>query len=84
VKQGTGNRKAGDQKVEPRGKFVNPGAVSYLGNKLGNHADNKDMTLKPTPFNAGSVPRGSSPGGFGKQGPGAGRNIFKSGTQGKH
>jgi len=26
-----------DRKVEPTPKTVNPGAVSYLGEKLGNH-----------------------------------------------
>lgn len=62
------------QKREPQGTFVNPGAVSYLGNKLGNHADNKDMTLRPTPFSAGR----------GYKAPGIGMSVHKSGTQGKH
>lgn len=74
MKQGTGNRTGGQQKVEPRNQFVNPGAVSYMGNKLGNHADNRDMTLRPTPYNAGR----------GANAPSIGVTTHKNGTQGKH
>lgn len=74
MKQGTGNRKAGDQKVEPRSQFVNPGAVAQMGNKMGNHADNKDMTLRPTPWNAGR----------GANAPSIGETRHKTGSQGKH
>lgn len=39
------------QKQEPRAHGVNPGAVSYLGNKIGNHTtDDGDFTLKSTPW----------------------------------
>jgi len=43
-----------DRKVEPTPKTVNPGAVSYLGEKLGNHTtDGGDFTLRPTPWSDG-------------------------------
>lgn len=72
-----------DRKVEPQGKYINPGAVSRLGTKMGNHADNKDMTLRPTPWSSGPTVKGSSPR-YAGQGPGAGRTIRPSGSQGKH
>lgn len=74
MKQGTGNSRSGDRKIEPRNQFVNPGAVAQMGNKMGNHADNRDMTLRPTPFNAGR----------GANAPSIGTTTHKSGTQGRH
>ena len=65
-----------DQKVEPNPKAVNPGAVSYLGNKLGNHTtDEGDFTFNGTPWDAGR----------GYRAPGI-RNITsrKGGSQGKY
>jgi len=65
-----------DQKVEPNPKAINPGAVSYLGNKLGNHTtDEGDFTFKGTPMDAGR----------GYRAPGI-RNITsrKGGSQGKY
>jgi hypothetical protein len=52
MKQGRADSKGpSGYKVEPKPKGVNPGAVSYLGNKLGNHTtDDGDFTLKPTPW----------------------------------
>jgi len=43
-----------DRKVEPKPKFINPGAVSYLGEKVGNHStDTGDFTFKATPWSDG-------------------------------
>jgi len=64
-----------DRKVEPSPKAVNPGAVSYLGNKLGNHAmDTGDMTLKTTPWDAGR----------GYMAPPIGSKRHKGGSQGSY
>lgn len=62
-------------KTEPKPQTVNPGAVSYLGEKLGNHATDKgDFDLRKTPWDAG---RGYSA-------PSIGNKQHKSGSQGKH
>jgi len=64
-----------DRKVEPSGKFVNPGAVSYLGEKVGNHTTEAgDFAFNATPWNAG---RGYSA-------PAIGTKRHKSGSQGEH
>lgn len=53
-----------DQKIEPHAKAVNPGAVSYLGNKLGNHTTDKGtFPLQRTEWDAGrgyEAPKGVS------------------------
>lgn len=64
-----------DHKVEPNAKAVNPGAVSYLGEKLGNHStDRGDFTLRGTPWDAGR----------GYMAPAIGSKRHKSGSQGEH
>jgi hypothetical protein len=64
-----------DRKVEPSPKGVNPGAVSYLGNKMGNHTtDDGDFTLKSTPWDAGR----------GYRAPGIGSTTHGKGSQGKY
>lgn len=64
-----------DRKVEPTAKGVNPGAVSYLGEKLGNHAtDVGDMTLRSTPWSDGR----------GYMAPSIGTKRHKNGSQGEH
>lgn len=64
-----------DQKVEPNAKAVNPGAVSYLGNKLGNHTmEGGDMTLRPTPWSDGR----------GYMAPSIGKKRWNSGSQGEY
>jgi len=64
-----------DRKVEPSGKFVNPGAVSYLGESVGGHStDTGDYPFNATPWNAG---RGYSA-------PTIGTKRHKSGSQGEH
>lgn len=64
-----------DQKIEPKPTAVNPGAVSYLGEHLGNHATDKgDFDLKKTPWDAG---RGFSA-------PSIGSKKHKSGSQGSY
>ena len=76
------------QKVEPNSKAVNPGAVSYLGNKLGNHVM-EDGVVSPnggaTPWSAG---RGYNPPPYSTStdgsAPGAGMVTRRSGSQGKY
>ncbi len=64
-----------DQKIEPRSQGKNPGAVSYLGEMLGDHAsDGGDFTLQKTAMDAG---RGYSA-------PSIGTTRHKTGSQGKH
>lgn len=64
-----------DRKVEPTSKAVNPGAVSYLGNKMGNHTtDDGDFTLKADPWSAGR----------GYHAPGIGTTTHGKGSQGKY
>lgn len=75
------------QKPEPNSKAVNPGAVSYLGNKLGNHVM-EDGVVSPdggaTPWSSG---RGYNPPPYSTStdgsAPGAGMIVHKSGSQGK-
>ena len=64
-----------DQKVEPNPKGVNPGAVSYLGTSLGNHAmDTGDMSANYTKWSAGR----------GYKAPGIGTKTHSRGSQGKY
>ena len=64
-----------DRKVEPSPKFVNPGAVSYLGEKVGNHStDTGDFTFQATPWS----------GGRGYKAPGIGQKCHKTGSQGEY
>jgi len=74
------------QKVEPNPKAVNPGAVSYLGSKLGNHTtDDGDFTFKGTPWSAGKGYSAPSPKtGWDGSAPGAGMTTRKGGSQGKY
>jgi hypothetical protein len=43
MKQGTGNRVRGDQKVEPTSRAINPGGVNNLGSFAGNHTAEGDI-----------------------------------------
>ena len=87
MKQGQADIKGPrDQKVEPRPKIKSPAAVSYLGNAKGDHAtDSGDFTPNYPNMNLGN---GFSPNGpvegWDGVGPGAGRVIRSSGSQGKH
>jgi hypothetical protein len=64
-----------DQKVEPNAKAVNPGAVSYLGNKQGNHTtESGDFTPNLTPWSDGR----------GYMAPSIGQKRHKSGSQGEY
>lgn len=64
-----------DRKVEPNPKAVNPGAVSYLGNKLGNHTtETGDFPLNSTPWDAGR----------GYLAPSIGQKRHKNGSQGEY
>lgn len=89
MKQGRADRYGPTgQKVEPNAKGVNPGAVSYLGNKLGNHIMGDGVVGRDggaTPWSAG---RGYNPPPYKTStdgnAPGAGMNIKKGGSQGKY
>ena len=76
MKQGRADVKGPyDQKVEPKAKGVNPGAVSYLGNKLGNHTtDDGDFTLRPTPWSTDGY---NAP-------PVKGKKVNPKGSQGRY
>ncbi len=64
-----------DSKVEPSPKGVNPGAVSYLGEKLGNHTtESGDFSIKSTPWSDGR----------GYMAPSIGQKRHKNGSQGEH
>lgn len=54
MKQGTGNRRPGDAKVEPRSHAINPRGIADLGLAQGNHATDSG-TFKPniSPIDAG-------------------------------
>lgn len=74
MKQGRASVQGSDRKTEPRPQAVNPGAVSYLGEHLGDHSDKGDFALKKTPWDAG---RGFSA-------PSIGSKSHKSGSQGSY
>lgn len=76
TQQGRATRSGpGSQKVEPSPQGVNPGAVSYLGEKLGNHTTEGDTTSGGiTPWDAGR----------GYRAPGIGSKAHKSGSQGSY
>jgi hypothetical protein len=83
--QGRADRKGpSGQKVEPNSKGVNPGAVSYFGNMLGNHVNDRDITLRKTPWNT----QGYNPSPYKTStdgnAPGAGMNLRPKGSQGKY
>ncbi len=64
-----------DRKVEPSPKGVNPGAVSYLGEKLGNHStDTGDFPIKSTPWSDSR----------GYMAPSIASKRHKNGSQGEH
>jgi hypothetical protein len=66
-----------DQKVEPTSRGVNPGAVSYLGAKLGNHVMDDGVVGNSggaTPWDAGR----------GYRAPGIGSKSHKNGSQGSY
>lgn len=76
MKQGQASSSgSGSQKIEPRSQAVNPGAVSYLGNKLGNHVtDGGTVSGGETPWDAGR----------GYRAPGIGSKTHKGGSQGSY
>lgn len=64
-----------DQKVEPRSRAISPGAVSYLGNKQGNHTtDTGDFSPKLDPWDQGR----------GYMAPMIGAKRHKGGSQGSY
>ena len=72
----------------PTANRVNVTAVSQLGAKIGNHSDKGTVKLTPQPLVAAKMPAvalgNSLATNVGKGGPGAGRKIFGSGSQGSH
>lgn len=89
MKQGRADRSGpSGQKVEPTSRGVNPGAVSYLGNKLGNHTTDGGEVSRDggaTPWSAGRgynpPPHKTSTDG---SAPGAGMVTRRGGSQGKY
>jgi hypothetical protein len=69
-------------------RSTNPGYVSQLGNKVGSHVTNKgDSGYRGEPFHSGKsfqpVPFGNEVAlNVGKGGPGTGRTVYASGSQG--
>ena len=67
---------------------VSTGAVSRLGAKIGNHAMTGTVAVKAQPLMAGrpaQVPLGNAVAtNVGKGGPGTGRTVYVSGSQGRH
>jgi hypothetical protein len=71
-------------KVEPRSRAINPSAVNYLGNHLGDHVTNKGSTgfrpeslVRGAGYNAPVGPKNLMP-----EGAGSGRTIYGCGSQG--
>jgi hypothetical protein len=87
MKQGQADRKGPTgQKVEPKSTAISPAAVSYLGIAKGDHTFQGDIANPNYPnMNLGN---GYSPGksvpGWDGEGPGAGRVVRNSGSQGKY
>jgi hypothetical protein len=71
-------------KVEPRPKAINPGYVSQLGNKVGNHVTDRKRETGYTGEKM-SLGRGYAtpvgPTNFMVAGPGGGRKVYGSGSQ---
>lgn len=91
MKQGQAENKGpNDQKIEPRSKAINPAAVAQLGIIQGNHAmdaggkilDNVPNMSLGNGYNPASP--NDTPAGWDQEGPGSGRIIRNSGTQGKY
>jgi len=90
MKQGRADNKGpNDQKVEPNAKARNPGAVAQIGIIQGNHAmDSGGKILDGTVnMSLGNGYNPASPNGprpsWDEEGPGSGRIVRNSGTQGK-
>jgi len=87
VKQGQADTKGPrDQKIEPRPHLKSPAAVSYLGNAKGSHTFEGDIPNPNYPrmdLGNGFSPNGPVEGWDGV-GPGAGRVVRSSGSQGKY
>jgi hypothetical protein len=76
MKQGYADRSGpSGRKIEPRSEGINPGAVSRLGNKVGNHStDNGKILNDYTPTSEGR----------GYHAPGIGAKSHKGGSQGSY
>jgi hypothetical protein len=72
----------------PTTRAINPGAVSQIGIKQGNHAEGRTVQRPPQPIvaaNRSQVPLGNEVAkNVGKGGVGAGRVVHPSGSQGHH
>ena len=89
MKQGRADIKGPrDQKIEPRPVIKDPAAVSYLGNAKGNHAMDSGGDIANVKYPRMDLGNGFSPNGpvrgWDGQGPGAGRTVRKSGSQGEY
>jgi hypothetical protein len=74
-------------KVEPRARAINPSAVNQLGNFVGDHVTHRGDS---TGYRGEPLVRGSGynnpvgPSSMALSGPGAGREVMKSGQQSQH
>lgn len=75
MKQGSGNSKPGDQKVEPKPKGINPGWVGQIGLSQGTHV--MDHNEVHGAFEKMHKDRGY-------KAPKAGTDSHHSGSQGRH
>lgn len=73
MKQGAGKTVA-DWKAEPKARAVHPGAVDQQGQSL---AFKGDPLINGPGYHADAPPRQAA-------GPGGGRQVHKSGSQGRH
>jgi len=73
----------------PRVRRANPAAVADIGSMKGNHAENRDLPYKARALRDGNgfqpVPLGNAKAtDVGAGGPGKGRTVHRSGSQGQH
>jgi hypothetical protein len=85
MKQGRASREgAYGRKSEPMPKVVNPVKVAHFGTMQGDHAtDGGDLGAKIEKLYGGAGFKKSSPPAQ-AIGPGGGRTVLRSGSQGKH
>ncbi len=81
-------RSVGVRTGSPMAQRVSPGAVSQIGSKQGNHSMSGTTQRPPQPLVTGSMPQvplgNALAQNVGKGGPGAGRTVHVSGSQGTH
>jgi len=89
IKSRVVSNKRESTRVAPRVLSANEAAVADLGSMKGNHSENRTLPYQARPLYNGQgfqpVPLGNAKAtDVGAGGPGKGRTIYKSGTQGQH